>query len=268
MARGKHAGESRDFGDDFYGRRRKTVDDDSYLGRRSRVEDDDYYGRRSRVEENNYYGRNKVEEEEEYESYDNDEDEEEYDDSYAEEYEGGRRLSLKKVFITILIIFLIIEIIFGIRKFAKAKKDNDEAVGVTDNSSMASEVEGYKVLGKLEIEKIGVDQYILDSKEDNALKNGVCKLYGGSLNGYGNFSIAGHNYDDVFAKLNELENGDKIVVKTKYNDETTYEVKDTYSVEPDDLNALLQNESKVELTLITCENGSTKRLVVKAEKVN
>ena len=44
-------------------------------------------------------------------------------------------------------------------------------------------------------------------------------------------------------------------------------MKDSYSVEPDNLEVLIQNASKVEITLITCENGSTKRLVIKAEEV-
>ena len=49
-------------------------------------------------------------------------------------------------------------------------------------------------------------------------------------------------------------------------EETTYKVTKTYEVEPDNLECLLQDEEKVEITLITCQSGSTKRLVVKAEE--
>ena len=46
-----------------------------------------------------------------------------------------------------------------------------------------------------------------------------------------------------------------------------YEIKSIYSVEADDLKCLLQDDTKIEITLVTCENGSTTRLVVKAEEV-
>ena len=50
--------------------------------------------------------------------------------------------------------------------------------------------------------------------------------------------------------------------------ETTYEIKKIYSTEANDLECLIPDEEKVEITLITCENGSTKRLIVKAEEKN
>ena len=62
-------------------------------------------------------------------------------------------------------------------------------------------------------------------------------------------------YFDVYVLHRDLE-------------ETEYEIKQIYSVEPNDLTCLMQDESKVEITLITCENGSTTRLIVKAEEKN
>ena len=51
-------------------------------------------------------------------------------------------------------------------------------------------------------------------------------------------------------------------------EETTYEIKEIYSVEPEDLKCLIQDENKIEITLITCETGATKRLIIKAEEKN
>ena len=68
-------------------------------------------------------------------------------------------------------------------------------------------------------------------------------------------------------KLNELLVGDSFTIIDKDLTETKYEIKEVVSVEPDDLTVLLPNEEVMQITLITCENGSTTRLVVKAEKI-
>lgn len=143
---------------------------------------------------------------------------------------------------------------------------------VNDNEVVASKLidthEGYKVLGKIAIKDINVEQYILDSTEDMALEKGVIKLYGGTLNNYGNLCLAGHDKDEIFGKLDELEVGDTFALIEPDLKETTYEIKKIYSTEANDLECLLPDEEKVEITLITCENGSTKRLIVKAEEKN
>ena len=132
---------------------------------------------------------------------------------------------------------------------------------------MIDEHQGYDVLGKIIIEELEVEQYILDSKEDKALENGVIRLCGGSLNNYGNFCIAGHNKPGVFDKLSEMEVGDLFTVIEPDLKETKYKITEIYSVEATDLKCLLQDDEKIEITLITCENASTTRLVVKAEEV-
>ena len=40
---------------------------------------------------------------------------------------------------------------------------------------MPEEIEGYKVLGKVVIEKLEIEEYILDSFEDKALEKGIRK---------------------------------------------------------------------------------------------
>ena len=176
-------------------------------------------------------------------------------------------------FVKILIIFTIIFVIAGSALAAKiviknkSKKPVEETVPVVAET-LAEQYEGFDVLGMIKIEKLNVEQYILDSNESVALDKGVTKLCGGVLNGYGNFVIAGHNKENVFEKLNELEVGDTFTIIDKNLKETKYEIKEFVSVEPDDLSVLIPDEEKREITLITCENGSTTRLVVKAEKYN
>lgn len=162
-------------------------------------------------------------------------------------------------------------IIIGIAAFVatkdfKGKTVENVVANTVETNTMESTYENYVVLGKIKIEKIGLEQYILDSKEEDAMKKGIVRLYGGSLNNYGNLCLAGHNFDNLFGKLNELDNGDTIKIIEKDFSETEYKVKEILTVEPDDLTVLMPKEDKVELTLITCENASTKRLVIKAEE--
>lgn len=136
-----------------------------------------------------------------------------------------------------------------------------------DPNAMPSKVGNYNVLGKIVIEKIKLEQYILDKTDEEALKQGLTKLYGNALNKTGNFCIAGHNKEKMFLDLNKINKNDTFYIIDKNQTKVTYKVVDKYSVEPDDLEPLLNNEKEKEVTLITCESGAKKRLVVKAKEV-
>lgn len=178
--------------------------------------------------------------------------------------------NFKPILITILVIAIIGVLGFSIIKFVIPKlsesKNKNEEETVAEVEEMPFQIDGYKVLGKISIEKIGVEQYVLDSTEDNALEVGVGKLYGSNLNDYGNFCIAGHNYEKIFENLSELEKGDEITITDRNSEETIYEIKEISTVEPTDLTCLLSTDELIQITLITCENGGTNRLIVKADK--
>lgn len=194
-------------------------------------------------------------------NYSNTEEFEE-DDYYDDEF------NYKKLFIVIAIIAVLIIAGVLIYKFVINKPEEKIEPPKDETPKMSTTIEGYDVLGKIVIEDLGIEQYILDSTEAKALQNGVGKVEnGGSINNYGNFCIAGHNQEGIFKNLDQLEVEDEFVVIDKNMEETTYKVTRTYEVEPDDLECLLQDEEKVEITLITCQAGSTKRLIVKAEEV-
>ena len=157
---------------------------------------------------------------------------------------------------------------FVIPKISELRNKEEETVAEVEEEGMPFQINGYKVLGQIAIEKIGIEQYILDSTEEDALEEGVGKLYGPNLNDYGNFCIVGHNYDNIFANLSNLNEGDKLTIVDKKMQNTEYKITKIYSTEPDNLECLVQNDNKIEITLITCKDGSTERLIVKAEKVN
>ncbi len=189
------------------------------------------------------------------------EEEFEEDDYYDDEF------NYKKLLIIIGVIAVLIIAGVLLYKFVINKPETKVEQPKEDIPKMSETIEGYKVLGKIIIKDLNIEQYILDSTEAKALQNGVGKIdNGASINNYGNFCIAGHNQEKVFKNLSQIKVDDKFTVIDRHMEETTYKVTKTYEVEPDNLECLLQDEEKVEITLITCQSGSTKRLVVKAEE--
>lgn len=199
--------------------------------------------------------------------YDGEDDEE--DDYEEDSFVSGlnKATTAVKILIAITAIVVIIGGVFVVRKiFSPKPEEHKEEQTEVVEKKMESSIEGYKVLGKIKIDKIDVEQYILDSTDEKALKAGVGKLNGGSLNQIGNFAIVGHNFDKFFKRLPELRVGDTIVIIDKNMKETSYNVTDINEVDPDDLTPLLTQIGKTEITLITCQDGATKRFIIKAEK--
>lgn len=170
---------------------------------------------------------------------------------------------VKNLLMIVVILAVIVGVIFGVYTLVhKMKETKAEPTSAKEEKIAQNE---YDVLGKIVIEKIGIEQPILDSVEEEALEKGVIKLYGGDLNEEGNFCIAGHNYENIFKKLDEMDRGDEIEIVDQQENSTKYKITEIASVEPTDLNLLRKEEGKTQITLITCENYSTKRLIVKAE---
>ena len=127
----------------------------------------------------------------------------------------------------------------------------------------------YSVIGKLVIDKLGVEKNILDKTTDSSLKLSVTKFYGPNANEIGNFCISGHNYKDTFAYLGKLENEDTFYVVDKLNyEKVTYKVYDKFTVNPTELDCIDQETNgKREVTLITCNPGGLTRLIIKAREI-
>lgn len=136
--------------------------------------------------------------------------------------------------------------------------------------SMPQQLEGYEVIGKLEIPKIELTTYILSETDKSTLKVSVTKLCGPKVNGVGNLCIAGHNYNNsnMFKDLKKLEKEDKIYVTDIYDNKVVYVVYDIYKVFPKEVECLSQDtDGEREITLITCTKGAIKRLIIKAVEV-
>src|SRR5690554_3722934 len=127
-----------------------------------------------------------------------------------------------------------------------------------------------KMLGTIEIPKIDVDILIIDGVSNEDLKWGAGFFKGTAPIGEaGNTVLAGHRsytFGKIFNRLNEVDIGDKIIIKTK-DDIYEYQVYDIKVIEPTDFSVLEPKGDKKILTLITCDPIyiASHRLILHAE---
>lgn len=120
------------------------------------------------------------------------------------------------------------------------------------------------------IPKIDITYPVLSETSDELLEISVNKYWGPKPNEVGNYCVVGHNYRNgkMFGRLHELENGDIVELEDLTGKTVEYEVYNKYIVEPTDTSCTSQlTNGRKELTLITCTNYGTQRLVVKCREV-
>lgn len=129
-------------------------------------------------------------------------------------------------FIVIIIILTVITIFFWDNKeVVENIITNAEENKITEENNSSEIVDmdipdtmgEFEVIGKLVIDKLGVEKNILDRTTDSSLKLSVTKFYGPNINEVGNFCISGHNYKDTFGYLGKLELGDTLYLVDKLN---------------------------------------------------
>ena len=123
----------------------------------------------------------------------------------------------------------------------------------------------------LTIPCIGISYPVLSETSDELLKISLNKYWGNGPNKIGNYCIVGHNYANgkLFGKLNQMEIGDIATLKDIATGKTvTYEAYNKYIVDPTDVSCTSQlTNGKREMTLITCKNYGTQRLIIKCREV-
>lgn len=135
---------------------------------------------------------------------------------------------------------------------------------------LPTDIEGFEIIGKIEIPKINLSTYILSETSEESLNKSVTKLCGPNINEVGNFCILGHNYNrsNMFGNLKKLEINDTIILTNIYGQQVEYIVYDIYKVYPDEVECLNQETyGNREVTLITCTTGAIKRLVIKLTEI-
>ena len=144
--------------------------------------------------------------------------------------------------------------------------------GTTSNNSGTTTKKNkrYTTDARLKISKIGLDYPVLSKTSEDLLEISVNKYYGPNPNEVGNYCIVGHNYRNgkMFGQLSKLINGDTITLEDMTGRVITYQVYNKYIVKPTNTKCTSQlTNGKREVTLITCANYGTERLVVKCREV-
>ena len=185
-----------------------------------------------------------------------------------------------------LLIILFVSIIIGKMSYGiyKEMKLSNGPSNISENEKIKEDKESkkveiekivksykdYIVSAKITIPKINLETYVFEDYDEDAMWICPTKYFGPNPNEEGNYCIAAHNYDkeNMFNHIIELEKGDIIYLSDNENGIVEYEVYDIYKVKPTDNTPLEQNTNgKTELTLITCSDYSSKRIIVKARKI-
>ena len=121
---------------------------------------------------------------------------------------------------------------------------------------------------QIEINKIGVNAPIFQGHEEEQLKKGVGHSIGTALAGeVGNMVLSAHNdiYGEIFRHLDQLEEGDEVVVSSG-RERYTYVVNEIEVVLPTAVEVMAPTDH-ASLTLISCYPYlvDNKRIIVKAD---
>lgn len=123
----------------------------------------------------------------------------------------------------------------------------------------------YSAEAIVKIPSLGIEYPVLSETNDELLKISVNKLWGPNPNEVGNYVIVGHNYKSgkMFGKLKNINTGDIIELTDLTGRTIKYVVSEKYVINPTDVQCTSQRTNgKKQITLITCANSGTKRLVV------
>ena len=120
------------------------------------------------------------------------------------------------------------------------------------------------VIGLIEIEALELKYPVVEGADSKQLAYGIGHIPDtAAIGSIGNCVLAGHRgsrYGTYFKYLNRLSAGDTVKVTDKEGNMYLYEVVSWEVVEPYDNSVKAQGE-ETELTLLTCENSGTMRLI-------
>ena len=159
---------------------------------------------------------------------------------------------------------------------AEANEQAEDEPIQSQSSDKITTVDGitYSVDSFITIPKIGISYPVLSETSDELLEISVNRYWPEpnklKPNEVGNYCIVGHNYRNgkMFGRLSELEDGDIVQLEDTTGRTLQYQVYRKYVVEPTDTTCTSQlTNGRKELTLITCTNYGTQRLIVKCREM-
>ena len=144
----------------------------------------------------------------------------------------------------------------------KEKEETDTKAPISEED--AALLSSGDVVGLIEIEALELKYPIVEGADSKQLAYGIGHIPDtAAIGGKGNCVLAGHRgsrYGTYFKYLNRLSAGDTVKVMDKEGNVYLYEAVSSEVVGPYDNSVKAQGE-ETELTLLTCENSGTMRLI-------
>ncbi len=192
----------------------------------------------------------------------------------------NKNLIVYKIFLIMLIIAGIIIFAIIFRKQYNDQvydKENDEVTknfhelqeAQNQEQPIEFQMQGHKVIGIINIPAIDLEYPIIDKTTKETMRISISKFSGGEINEIGNVALAGHNNysGTMFGKNKNLKIKDKIYLTDLTRRTIEYEIYNIFVTDPNDTSILeTEDKTKRELTLITCKNGRSERLIIKARE--
>ncbi len=148
----------------------------------------------------------------------------------------------------------------------KERKNETEAADTKApiNEADAALLSSGNVIGLIEIEALDLKYPVVEGADSKQLAYGIGHISDtAAIGSIGNCVLAGHRgsrYGTYFKYLNRLSEGDMVKITDKEGTVHQYEVVSWEVVGPYDNSVKAQGE-ETELTLLTCENSGTMRLI-------
>ena len=142
--------------------------------------------------------------------------------------------------------------------------------GETSNKKRPT-YKGFYTLGSIEIPKTGVKYPVLEKVTKRSLETSVAVVWpeNAELNKPGNVVIVGHNYRNgvFFSNNKKLSKGDKIYITDLNKNRIAYTIYNIFEASDTDTKFYNRNtDGKREITLSTCTDDSSARLIIEARE--
>ena len=152
--------------------------------------------------------------------------------------------------------------------------NNQGNSGSSSSSTSAKKptYKGFNVVGTIEIPKTKLSYPILEKVTKKSLENSVAMIYpfeDPEVNIVGNIVIVGHNYRNgtFFSNNKKISNGDSIYITGLDKKRVEYIVYNIFETTPEDASFYnRETNGKREITLSTCTDDATKRLIIQAKE--
>lgn len=132
-----------------------------------------------------------------------------------------------------------------------------------ENTMQVINVNGYDYIGTITIPSLNLELPIMSEYDYDRLKISPCRYYGSIYTN--DLIICAHSYKSHFKYINNLNQGDKIIITDTLGINYIYEVLEIEILNSTDVSKMIDNE--FDLTLYTCTNDGLKRITVRCNRI-